>query len=99
MSTVKTAPDPLLAWIEAFAAGNGGGVVVRKGGGGYSLFRESSGRPVVRFRPTGVADAVEVKWWSRRDRWDDVGDFGPMVLPLDQALAYLAEDPMGCFWH
>jgi len=40
-----------------------------------------------------------VKWWSHRDRWDDIGDFGPLVLPLDQALTYLAEDPMGCFWH
>ena len=54
---------------------------------------------MARFRPTGAGDAVEVKWWSHRERWDDVGDFGPMVLPLDRALAYLAEDPMGCFWH
>jgi hypothetical protein len=99
MPTVKTAPDPLLTQIQAFVAGNGGGVVVRKVGGGYSLFRESSARPVARFRPTGQGDAVEVKWWSHRDRWDDIGDFGPLVLPLGQALTYLVEDPMGCFWH
>jgi len=85
-----------LARIEAFIADRGGGVVVRKFGGGYSLFRESS-VPRLRFRPTGTGDAVEVKWWS--GRWDDVGDFGPIVLPLEGALAYLAEDPMGCFWH
>jgi hypothetical protein len=99
MPTVKASPDPLLARIEAFVAGNGGGVVVRKVGGGYSLFREPSARPVARFRPTGQGDAVEVKWWSHRGRWDDIGDFGPLVLPLDQALTYLADDPMGCFWH
>lgn len=96
---MKKPSDPLLARIEAFVADKGGGVVVRKFGGGYSLFRESSGRPVARFRPTGVGDAVEVKWWSHRERWDDIGDFGPMVLPLDRALAYLAEDPMGYFRH
>lgn len=96
---MKKLTDPLLARIETFVADKGGGVVIRKVGGGHSLFRETSGRPVARFRPIGTEDAVEVKWWSHRERWDDIGDFGPMVLPLDQALAYLAEDPMGCFWH
>jgi len=38
-------------------------------------------------------------WWSHRDRWDQIGDFGPMVMPLDEALDYVAKDPMGCFWH
>jgi len=96
---VKKPIDLLLPRIEAFIAEKGGGVVVRKVGGGYSLFREACGRPVARFRPTGSGDAVEVKWWSHRERWDDIGDFGPMVLPLDRALAYLADDPVGCFWH
>ena len=89
--------DLLPPRIEAFIAEEGGGVVVRKFGGGYSLYREGSGRPVSRLRPTGAGDAVEVKWWS--ERWDDVGDFGPIVLPLDRALTFLAEDPVGCFWH
>jgi hypothetical protein len=35
---------------------------------------------------------------SHRDRWDQIGDFGPMVMPLDQAEDYIAKDPMGCFW-
>ena len=99
MPTVKKSVDPHLTRIEAFLADRGGGVVARKVGGGYSLYHGESGRPVARFRPTGAGDAVEVKWWSHRDRWDDIGDFGPVVLPLDRALAYLAEDPMGCFWH
>ena len=41
---------------------------------------------------------VEVMWWSHRDRWDQIGDFGPMLMPLDEALDYVARDPMGCFW-
>ena len=92
-------PDPYLARIEAFVEQKGGGVIIRKTAGGYSLFLESSGKPVARFRPTGQGDAVEVKWWSHRDRWDDIGDFGPMVMPLDKALEYVTEDPVGCFWH
>ena len=96
---MKKPVDPHLTRIEAFIAEQGGGVVVRKVGGGYSLFRGASGLPVARFRPTGAGDAVEVKWWSHRERWDDIGDFGPLVLLLDRAMADLAEDPVGCFWH
>lgn len=96
--TVKKS-DPFLTRIEAFIEQQGGGVIIRKTAGGYSLFRESSGKSVARLRPTGKGDSVEVMWWSHRDRWDEIGDFGPMVTPLDAALKYVAEDPMGCFWH
>jgi hypothetical protein len=37
-------------------------------------------------------------WW-RRERWGQIGDFGPMVMPLDEALDYITRDPMGCFWY
>jgi hypothetical protein len=90
-------PDKILARIEAFNAAEGGGVLIRKASGGYSLFREDQ-KPVARLRPTGRGDQVEVMWWSHRDRWDQIGDFGPMVMPLEQALQYIARDPMGCFW-
>jgi hypothetical protein len=49
--------------------------------------------------PTGEGDRVELLWWSHRDRWDQIGDFGPMVMPLDEALDYIVRDPIGCFWH
>jgi hypothetical protein len=91
--------DPILARIEAFNQEKGGGVIVQKAARGYSLFREDTGAPVARLRPTGKGDSVEVMWWSHRDRWDQIGDFGPMVMSLDKALKYIAEDPMGCFWH
>jgi hypothetical protein len=95
----KKKADDLLARIEAFNEAKGGGVVIRKAARGYSLFRADTGRPVARLRPTARGDQVEVLWGSHRDRWDQIGDFGPMVMALDEALQYIAGDPMGCFWH
>lgn len=90
--------DPLLARIEAFNQAQEGGVIVRRAKGGYSLFGEEYGTPVARLRPTGNGDEVEVLWWSHRDKWEPVGGFGGVILPLDEALEYVAEDPLGCFW-
>lgn len=91
--------DSILNRILAFDQKEGGGVAVRKTGRGYSLFREDNGRPVARLRPTGTGDRVEVLWWSHRGKWEQIGDFGPMVMSLDEALDYIARDPFGCFWH
>lgn len=91
--------DPILARIIAFDKNRGGGVEVRKASRGYSLFREDNGRPVARLRPTGEGDCVEIMWWSYRDKWEQIGDFGPMIKPLDEALDYVAKDPWGCFWR
>lgn len=91
-------PDPMLDRIVAFTEAKGGEILIQKQSKGYSLFREDNGRPVARLRPTGKGDLVEVMWWSHRDQWDQIGDFGPMVMPLDEALEYVAKDPMGIFW-
>jgi hypothetical protein len=85
--------------IEAFNAAHGGGVIVRKDAHGYSLFREDTGVPVARLRPARSGNLMEVLWWSHRDRWESIGDFGGVSLPLEEALDYIADDPMGCFWH
>jgi hypothetical protein len=76
--------DEILGRIDAFNEAKG--VVIRKAAKGYSLFRADNGRPVARLRPTGKGDQVEVMWWSHRDKWDQIGDFGPMVMLLDEAL-------------
>lgn len=94
-----TKRDPLLVRIQAFDKAKGGGVFIRKVSKGYSLYREDNGEPVARLRPTGRADKVEIMWWSHRDKWDQIGDFGPMAMPLDEALDFIAKDPMGVFWH
>lgn len=92
------ATDPMLAQIEAHNKAKGGGVVIRKQAKGCSLFREDNGKPVARLRPTGKRNQVEVMWWSHRDKWDRIGDFGPMTMSLDKALDYVSKDPMGIFW-
>jgi hypothetical protein len=87
--------DPLLERIQAFDRARGGGVVVERVARGYSLVSAATGAPIARLRPTGVGDEVEVLWW-RRERWAPFGAFGPLVLPLDQALACIASEP--AFW-
>ena len=44
---------------------------------------------------TGKGDDVQVLWW-RRDAWGNPGPFGPEVMPLDQALDFVASE--GFFW-
>ena len=56
-------PDPMLQRIEAFNRAKGGGIAIQKTAKGYSLFREETGQPVARLRPTSQADKVEVMWW------------------------------------
>jgi len=91
--------DPILKRIEAFNQANGGGIAIQKAAKGYSLFREYNGEPVVWLCPTGQADNVEIMWWSHRDKWDEIGDFGPLVMPLAKALEFVAEDPESIFWR
>jgi hypothetical protein len=97
-SAMAKKTDDILAKIEAFNEAKGGRVIIQKAAKGYSLFREDSGRPIARLRPTGKDDLVEVMWWSHRDKWEQIGEFGGIVLPLEQALKYIAKDPMGIFW-
>ncbi len=87
--------DALLERIRAFDQSRGGGVVVARVNKGYSLFSAGTGRPIARLRPTGRGDEVEVLWW-RRGKWGRIGGFGGRVMPLDQALTYVAETPL--FW-
>ena len=90
--------DTMLDRIMAFNEANGGGVRIEKRSNGYSLFREDNGRPIARLRPSGKDDRVEVLWWSYRDKWEQIGDMGPLVMPLEEALEYISKDPMGVFW-
>ncbi len=53
-----------------------------------------NGRAVARLKPLPSGDRLEVLWW-RRDAWGPAGPFGA-VLPLDDALAFIASEP--AFW-
>ena len=90
--------DEMFDQIMAFNECNGGGVRIEKRSHGYSLFREDNGRPIARLRPCGKDDLVEIMWWSHRGKWQRVGDMGPLTMPLEAALEYIAKDPIGVFW-
>ena len=78
----------------------GGGVGVRKQGGGYTLFVEATNTPLARLRPKAGTDEYEIFHWSPfRQRWQHVGPVGGIVLPLDDALDFIADDPLDCFWY
>jgi hypothetical protein len=92
--TMAAKADDLRERIAAFAFPRGGVEVVRANRG-YTLYSRRSGGPVARLRPTGQDDRVQVLWW-RNDAWAAPGDFGPVVMPLDQALGFVATK--GFFW-
>jgi hypothetical protein len=46
-------------------------------------------------RPTGQDDTVQVLWW-RNKAWAAPGDVGPVIMPLDQALEFVATESF--FW-
>jgi hypothetical protein len=84
-------PDPMLERLEAFNRGGG----VRRAANGYSLYRERSGGPIARFKPTGEDDKVRVLAWHR-EKWGASGPFGVPTMTLDRALDYIASNPF--FW-
>jgi hypothetical protein len=87
--------------IEAYNKEQGGGVYVRKDRSGYTLIREDSGMPVARLRPKAKEDPghFEVLYWSPfHESWRPVGARGGTMLALEDALEFIARDPMDCFW-
>jgi hypothetical protein len=85
--------------IEAFNQEQGGGVSVRKDLKGYTL-TDDTGLPVARLRPKDNRGNFEVLYWNPYSgRWRKVGAFGGTILSLDDALEFIAEDPMECFWR
>ena len=85
--------DPVIERIAAYAWPRGG-AEVRRVRGGYTLISARTGAPVARLKPLPSNDCFEVLWW-RRDAWGPAGPFGA-VLPLDDALAFIAAEP--AFW-
>lgn len=75
----------------------GSDVVLRSDRRGISMF-DPDGQPVARLRNL-AKEGWEVLWWSHRDKWESIGDFGGIVYDdMDEALAYVLDDPMGVFW-
>jgi len=91
--------DFILRRIESYNQELGGGVSVRKDRGGYTLIRDDTGQPMARLRPDARKGSFEVLCWSgSRERWRPVGEWGTSMRSLDEALDFIASDPMDCFW-
>jgi hypothetical protein len=65
--------------------------------GGLSVYTKTRKTPIARFVPAGKGGSVEVMWYSHRDKWDHIGDFGGMTMPLEEALKYVVSDAPSCF--
>jgi hypothetical protein len=84
--------DSIIQGIEGFGCRRGRLHAERRNRG-YTLYRAGSGAPAARLRPTGQDDRVEVPYWSLwKERWTNAGPFGRTVLPLDDALQFIASE-------
>ena len=72
-----------------------GGVEVVRANRGYTLYSRRTGGPVARLRPTGQGDRVQVLWWRREARGNP-GPLGRQVMPLGEALEFIASESF--FW-
>ena len=91
-------PDKMLDQIMAFNEAKGGGVIIEKRAKGYSLFREDNGRPIARLHHITSTRSPLSEGRSHRDKWEQIGDMGPLIMPLEEALIYISKDPVGVFW-
>ena len=89
-------PDAMRTRIEACPwPPQRGGVEVLRANKGCTLYSRRTSGPVARLRPTGANAKVQVLWW-RRDAWGNPGPFGRGVMPLEEALEFIATE--GFFW-
>jgi hypothetical protein len=93
ITMMATGTDEMRDRIAAYPFPRGGVEVVRANRG-YTLYSRRTDGPVARLRPTSQ-DKVQVLWW-RGTAWAAPGDFGPVIMTLDQALEYIATE--GFFW-
>lgn len=88
--------DPIIQRIERFRCVRRQLSAERRNRG-YTLYHANSGTQVARLRPTGRNDRVEVLYWSLwAETWKPAGPFGRTVLPLDEALQFIAAEDI--FW-
>ena len=65
--------------------------------GGLSIYASNRKTPIARFVQCGNRGGVEVMWYSHRDKWDHIGDFGGVTMSLEEALEYVVTDTLSCF--
>lgn len=88
--------DAIIQRIEHFRCPRGPLFAERRNRG-YTLYDAKSGVPVARLRPTGTDGSFEVLYWSLwKERWASTGPFGHTVLPINDALLFIAHEDI--FW-
>ena len=88
--------DAIIQRIEHFRCSRGALWAERRNRG-YTLYDARSGAPVARLRPTARDGRFEVLYWSLwKDRWASTGPFGRTILPLNDALQFIAQEDI--FW-
>ncbi len=90
--------DDIADRIEAFNDANGGGVGLYEHKGAYRLYLLETEAPIARMKPTGERDDVRLAYWSHRRAWADVDDFGASVMPLGDALEFVANEDIFWIW-
>ncbi len=88
--------DDIPARIKAFDDANGGGVGYYEDNGAYHLCLLETEAPTARLKPTGNGNEVRLGYWSHRREWEDIDDMGGGVMPLDEALEFIANEAR--FW-
>ncbi len=88
--------DDIVQRVERFRFPRGA-VTAERRNRGYTLYHDLSGAPVARLRPTGRDNSVEVLYWSAwKERWTPTGALGRTIMPIDEALHFIAHEDI--FW-
>jgi hypothetical protein len=90
--------DDIPARIEAFNDANGSGVGYYEDRGAYHLYLLETEAPIARLKPTSNGDEVRLGYWSYQRKWEDVDDMGGVIMPLDEALAFIANEGICWTW-
>ena len=88
--------DIIMQQIERFRCSRGT-LFAERLNRGYTLYDADSGAPVARLRSTAHEGRFEVWYWSLwKERWASTGPFGRTILPIDDALQFIAAEDI--FW-
>lgn len=94
--TLRPVDDPVIQAIERFRCAKGPLSAERRNRG-YTIYTADTGTPVARLRQAGAHGNFEVLYWSLwKERWTSTGPFGRTVLPIEDALRFIAYEDI--FW-
>ena len=91
--------DFVLARIESHPMVVGEGLDVRKDRLGYSLFLTEENEAIARLRSLEKRKQFELLYWCySKGAWRPLEARKRTIMPLDEALDFIDDDPLACFW-